>query len=221
MEFFDLELDPENLHLFAPSKHYIWDKLLYLSFSSGLPISTRPRQFQVGDPVLVSFAKLLLEIHLGQKIPIEVSHDDKEKNQLNWAKLHMCIDNIAEDQDNSYLQAVRGCLIVHSTISRALRPSDIRGIDAELTIRREIYKEIVSKLEIGLEESIPRPGNKRRRPESPPLFENSPSGAIVMVVRSNLHSEGTPPPKKQFQPRQSIQPLLPSRTQAIDSQLIH
>lgn len=221
MEFFDSELDSGNLHIFASSGGPTHTKLLYLSFFSALSSSTQPRTFQVGDPVLVSFAKLLLEIDLGQKIPIEISPHDKEKNQLNWAKLHDCIEKISEERDDSYLEAVKGCLVVHSTISRSLRLGDASGMDAELTIRREIYKEIVSKLEIELKKYSSIPHDKRRRSESPPPPPSRPPGTMAMAVRSNLKSAGTPLLKRQRQAQQcpNIQPSLPSNAHPIDSGL--
>ena len=223
MDFFDSELDSKRIHFLVPSGSRTQNELPYLSFSSGLPASAEPRIFRVGHPVLVSFAKILLEIDIGQSIPIEISPHDKEKNLQNWAKLYECIEKIEEQRDDSYLQAVRGCLFVHQNISQSLRCGEVCGREADLKIRKEIYREVVNKLELGLNESIPRPPNKRRRSESPPpsptprdelnfLWTQDQSTSTVtstsflgntsweMAVRANPNPEGKPPLKRQRAP---------------------
>lgn len=223
MDFFDSRLDSKRIHFLVPPGSRTQNELPYLSFSSGLPASAELRTFRVGHPVLVSFAKILLEIDIGQSIPIEISPHNKEKNLQNWAKLYECIGKIGEQRDDSYLQAVRGCLFVHENILQSLRRCEVYGRDADLKIRKEIYREVVNKLELGLNESIPRPPNKRRRSESPPPsptpkdelnFSCAQDESTVMAtstsflgnplwemaVRSNPNPEGTPPLKRQRTP---------------------
>lgn len=53
-----------------------------------------------------------------------------------------------------------GCLMAHLQISRALRLRGADGRNAELTIRKLLYGEVVEKLETALAESTPRAGKE-------------------------------------------------------------
>lgn len=238
MDFFDSELNSKRIHFLVPSGSRIQKELPYLSFSSRLPASDEPRIFQIGNPVLLSFAKILLEIDYGGNISIEISPHDEE-NEQSWAKLCVCIGKLERERNDSYLQAVRGCLFVHDKISQSLRYGEVCGRDAELKIRKEIYREVVHKLELGLSESTPRSPNKRCRSESPPssltpkddlTFPRRQDGSTSMetsgsslggsswgmVVRSNANPERTPPLKRQRTPdlNRGRAPEQPSSHQA-------
>ncbi|KLJ11515.1 hypothetical protein EMPG_13295 [Blastomyces silverae] len=70
LDFFDAEWDSKNLHLIESAGSVDQGVLLYLTFSSGLPASRELLKFETGHPVLVSFAKILLEIHTGKTTSI-------------------------------------------------------------------------------------------------------------------------------------------------------
>lgn len=171
MDFFDADLSSKRIYFLGSTKascSQTRNETLYLSFASSPPATTESHVFQIGHPTLLSFAKLLLEIDFGQSIDLYIRSNYDETNLVTWAKLCNMVDQLEEERNDSYLQAVRGCLMAHSQISRALRQvgsADER--DAELTIRKELYREVVEKLETALAESTPRAGNKRQRSESP------------------------------------------------------
>ena len=167
MDFFDADLSSNKIYWGSPSTSSPPNETLYLCFTSSLPATAESHIFRVGHPTLLSFAKLLLEIDFGQTIDLHIgSHYDKT-NRGTWAELCDIVDQLEEERNDSYLQAVRGCLMVHSQISRALRLGAADGKDAEVTIRKELYGEVVENLESALAESTPRAGNKRQRVESP------------------------------------------------------
>ncbi|EJT68504.1 hypothetical protein GGTG_13922 [Gaeumannomyces tritici R3-111a-1] len=170
MDFFDANLSSKRIYFLGSTKascSRTRSETLYLSFASGLPATTESHVFQIGHPTLLSFAKLLLEIDFGQSIDLNISSDDDKTNRGIWAELCNVVDKLEEERNDSYLQAVRGCLMAHIQISRALRLGSADEKDAELTIRKELYREVVEKLETALAESTPRAGNKRQRSESP------------------------------------------------------
>ncbi|KAH6616958.1 peptidase S8/S53 domain-containing protein [Chaetomium tenue] len=177
MDFFDSDLSSKRIYfLGAPSKSS-GSETLYLSFDSGSSATDESHIFRVGHPALLSFAKLLLEIEFGKIIDLEVTRHYGATNRATWAALCEMVDMLEEERDDSYVQAIRGCLMVHSQISKALRLSGADSKSAELTIRKEIYRELVCKLEDGLVESIPRYQRKRQRSESPEPFTRRKSNA--------------------------------------------
>ncbi|KAL8418730.1 hypothetical protein RB594_002080 [Gaeumannomyces avenae] len=170
MDFFDANLSSKSIYFLGSRKascSRTRSETLYLSFASGLPATTESHVFQIGHPTLLSFAKLLLEIDFGQSIDLNISSDDDKANRVIWAELCNVVDQLEEERNDSYLQAVRGCLMAHIQISRALRMGSADERDAEITIRKELYREVVERLETALAESTPRAGNKRERSESP------------------------------------------------------
>ncbi|KAL8305770.1 hypothetical protein RB597_003520 [Gaeumannomyces tritici] len=178
MDFFDADLSSKSIYFLSSTKascSRTRSETLYLSFASGLPATTESHVFRIGHPTLLSFAKLLLEIDFGQSIDLNISSDDDKANRVIWAELCNVVDQLEEERNDSYLQAVRGCLMAHIQISRALRMGSADERDAELTIRKELYREVVERLETALAESTPRAGNKRQRPASKrPRMPNTP-----------------------------------------------
>ncbi|KLU87692.1 hypothetical protein MAPG_06686 [Magnaporthiopsis poae ATCC 64411] len=170
MDFFDADLSSKRIYFLGSTKSSCSrtrNETLYLSFDSGPPATAESHVFQIGHPTLLSFAKLLLEIDFGQSIDLYIGSNYDKANRGTWAELCNMVDRLEEERTDSYLQAVRGCLMAHSQISRALRRGSADERDAELTIRKELYREVVEKLETALAESTPRAGNKRQRSESP------------------------------------------------------
>ncbi|EGE85269.2 hypothetical protein BDDG_08214 [Blastomyces dermatitidis ATCC 18188] len=66
LDFFDAEWDSKNIHLVQSTGSVNQDVLLFMAFSSGFPPSEELLKFETGHPALVSFAKILLEIHTGK-----------------------------------------------------------------------------------------------------------------------------------------------------------
>jgi nucleoside phosphorylase len=170
MDFFDAEIESKDIYFLDSSMK---TSPPYLAFRSKLPATSDPYNFRMGHPhpVLLSFAKLLLEIHYGQAIDLDISSDDHEIRDA-WTKLLDVVQALErEEPDSSSLQAIRGCLLVHQEIAKALGSRDIEADAADKKIRRKLYKEVICKLQLGLAESTPR--DKRQRSESPPPRDHS------------------------------------------------
>ncbi len=76
--------------------------------------------FQIGDPILLFFAKILIEIDQGKKIPITIS-PAAEENRHAWFDLLCYLDKADVCQGSLYLDAVRACLQLRSLLPRPLR----------------------------------------------------------------------------------------------------
>jgi nucleoside phosphorylase len=163
MDFFDAEVDSNRIYFLDSTRK---GSPPYLAFKSRLPVTPNPYNFRMGHPhpVLLSFAKLLLEIYCGQSIDLDITSDDRQIRDV-WTQLLDIVETLERERQDSQLQAIRGCLLVHQDIAKALGNRDIDVKEAEKKIRRKLYKEVVSKLQQGLAESTPR--EKRRRSESP------------------------------------------------------
>lgn len=142
----------------------------YLSFGPELPppIDQYRYSFATKHTALPSFAKLLLEVHFGETIDLDIT--DENVNKV-WETLMTRVDEIEKyEPSGPYLEAVRNCFQAHQYIAKKLgrRSFDIRIVNTK--IRKALYREVVSKLQLGLAASIPRSGSdrKRQRSESPP-----------------------------------------------------
>lgn len=81
------------------------------------------------------------------------------------------MERLETERGDSYLKAVRGCLMVHRKISKALHSED--GGNRDAVIRKALYKNVVRNLEQALAEATPRARQKRQRSESsPPLLKD-------------------------------------------------
>jgi hypothetical protein len=173
MDFFDADLSSQRIYhcLGTKTTPRFWakDETLYLSFVSTPPATADPYDFPRGHPTLTSFAKLLLEIDFGQRLNFRITSDDYNTNKETWVKLLDKLDWLEQDNNDSYLEAVRGCLMVHKRISTALNELRLTGgeeNDAVLIIRRALYKRVVKHLEIAFDESTYQAPAKRQRSES-------------------------------------------------------
>jgi hypothetical protein len=167
MDFFDADFTSKRIYFLDFSKPDPEAKLPYLAFGSKHSGTDDSYNFWIGHPTLLSFAKLLLEMDSGENIDLDIDPDNS-KNKLAWTELMDFLDRLEVERSDSYVQAIRGCLVVHRKITKALRSRNLVREDADLIIRKYLHKEIVHKLELGLAESIPRSARKRQRSESPP-----------------------------------------------------
>ncbi|KAM0524475.1 hypothetical protein ACHAPE_000569 [Trichoderma viride] len=186
MDFFDADFNANRIHFLGSSKSRSRENP-YLAFSSTLSCTEDSYSFQMGHPTLLSFAKLLLEVELGQMIELEVSPDSNQ-NLATWAELLGYVDILDKKGNDSYLQAIRSCLLVYRKIAKKLDSCDYDDKDADSRIRKIIYQQIVWKLELGLTESTPRQPLKRQRSESPPALDHrgvvQNLGSETIVIRS-------------------------------------
>ncbi|KAK5655304.1 hypothetical protein OQA88_5871 [Cercophora sp. LCS_1] len=179
MDFFDVDLSPTRFHVIDSSAEATVsrNKMLYLSFTSVVTLEmVDARPFRLGHPALLSLARLLFEIEFGETLPVDIGSDYGANTKI-WTNLNEKLDDVDGHVEFHYLQAIRGCLNVHTEISRELKQGgDTRAL-RELTIRKYLYNkivrylekslEIVRHLETPLEKSGPRTSCKRQRSESP------------------------------------------------------
>ncbi|KAH7122111.1 hypothetical protein B0J13DRAFT_566966 [Dactylonectria estremocensis] len=111
----------------------------------------------LGDSVFLRFAKLLVEIEIGERIVAT------ERNNHGQASMWLTIDKIAEDgtpsAGDSYLKAIEGCLDLH----REAYQSD--HSDRATELKRMIYEDVVLPLEKD-HSHYRRPNLKRQRSQS-------------------------------------------------------
>ncbi|KAK5993735.1 hypothetical protein PT974_07172 [Cladobotryum mycophilum] len=184
LDFFDAELNSKSIHFLVPAGSPTQSELPYISFASKLPTSPEFRNYKLGHPVLLSFAKLLLEIDEGERIPLEITLH-REKNKQAYTDILDYLDELElERAQDAYLEAVRGCLNVHLAISKSLKNIDFDSKEAILKIREELYRHIVQRLEFAFDATVPK--SKKRRLSGP--LHDSPS-----ISKSNLHPSATRP----------------------------
>ncbi|KAH7118152.1 hypothetical protein B0J13DRAFT_202103 [Dactylonectria estremocensis] len=171
MDFFDFDLNTKQIHLSKGSWSRSKSSIPCLSFSSGTRISPEPHIFRRGDPVLLFFAKLLLEIDQGHKIAIDIN-PEVENNEKAWLELFEYVDRAEAWKVSSYLDAVRECLLLHTRLPKSVRSGKHRGRKAYLAIRRIIYDQVVQNLETELD-SLTQTSKKRDRSVSPPRISTS------------------------------------------------
>ncbi|WKT38261.1 Nucleoside phosphorylase superfamily [Fusarium oxysporum f. sp. vasinfectum] len=167
LDFFDTSLDSKDICFFGSLKNYAETDRFYRSFSSQIPSSPELRVFHIGHPVLLSFAKILLELDDGEAITLDIRPHYGDKNKQAWVQLLTSLDVLQEQGarlEDSYTEAIRGCLNVHSQL-----PSiKTEGTQADIAIRDKLYHHIVQHLETALENCSPNLGLKRQhsiRPE--------------------------------------------------------
>lgn len=175
MDFFDTSFGSGNIYFAVAEGDYVHVSLPYLGFTTDIPTSTKLREFQMGHPILLAFAKLLMEIDDGDKLRHKISSSyDDGINQKTWTRLLVAADKMEVEKSGPYLEAVRGCLMVYRNIAQSLRHSESSGKEADLEIREQIYVHVVEKLERTLEQSKSRSSSKRKNRElSPPRQEHA------------------------------------------------
>jgi hypothetical protein len=123
---------------------------MYVTFEDGAQ-DVPTTYTDIGNPILLSFAKLLLEIEGGREIKIS----ETETNIDTWAKLCVHAREAELAGSGLFAQAVRGCLYLHLHISR--------DGDPKANFRKCLYEQVVSHLEA----AVNQPTRKRRRQHSP------------------------------------------------------
>ncbi|ODH20252.1 hypothetical protein ACO22_05932 [Paracoccidioides brasiliensis] len=169
MDFFDEDLElashswrPETLYFLRPSGANASDRVLYISLKPKFSGPKPPDLLKTvgpGNPILLSFAKLLLEIENGEKLSMEI-HSDSKTNVSKWGEMCAFV-NVAEREGNgNYLQAVEGCLYLHMALPKFQEQTS--GSTASEVLRKAIYENIVRNLELMVNPQI----SKRKRRDS-------------------------------------------------------
>jgi hypothetical protein len=176
-------LDPENI-LFISSSATSLDS------RGGLYVSLRPTRYQpspidplsdfeVGNPTIFSFARLLMEIETGTKIPIQIQPETKQ-NQAGWFRFSGFVrERKKTSPDSLYLDAVEGCLTLfrYRPRNRAMRS------DAGKVLRKAFHESVIRNLELIVNPQSAK--RKREDPSSDTQYAKRPS--ITMA-----HEEGLP-----------------------------
>ncbi|EAU29574.1 predicted protein [Aspergillus terreus NIH2624] len=155
MDFFDEDLElasyswkPESVYFLRPSGALIGDRVLYISLRPNFSTPAFPdllKTVRPGNPVLLSFARLLLEIDSGEKIPMAI-HPESRANVSTWGELCDFVDVAGRDGNNNYLRAVEGCLYLHMALPKS--QGQPTGPTASEVLRKAIYEQIVRNLEL-------------------------------------------------------------------------
>ncbi|KAI9155263.1 hypothetical protein HJFPF1_07844 [Paramyrothecium foliicola] len=226
MDFFDVDITANRIYFVNSSTQDPKQDVPYLAFGSTLPAAAGSYDnFKIGHPVLLSFAKLLLEIDFGQIINLDIKPHNNQNRDV-WAELFSRVELLAQERSDSYLQAIRVCLVVHEKIAEALRSHNSQSKEtADSTIRKKLYKEVIRKLELGLAEAHQKSSRKRQRPESPapsdPQNAMQAVGLGEMPIRSTVSKPATSDYKRRRVPGAQDSPSLnipdPSRGEPSNS----
>ncbi|KAK1241764.1 hypothetical protein MKX07_007587, partial [Trichoderma sp. CBMAI-0711] len=144
-----------------------------------------------GNPVLLSFAKLLLEIVNGEKIQLDVDPQNMTRNIVNWAQMCGYVEEARQDRNSFYLQAVQGCLYLHMHLQQGLHEQNPLPGTA---MKEVIYEQIVQ----NLEKELHPEGLKRKRrdslsdtPQPKKLYSTEPLGLDDCPVESLMMPQQT------------------------------
>ncbi|KAL4807925.1 hypothetical protein BDV18DRAFT_168144 [Aspergillus unguis] len=159
MEFFEDDVELAS-HTWKPDTIYFLrqqrrDRSLYISLRPKLQASnivSPSKAIGPGNPILLSFAKLLLEIDNGESIDMEI-HSESSANLPTWGGMCDLVDKVEREGGGSYLQAVEGCLYLHM----ALRKCQDKSPN---TVRQTIRDQIVRNLELVVD---PQSSKRKRR----------------------------------------------------------
>ncbi|KAJ5675985.1 hypothetical protein N7462_008882 [Penicillium macrosclerotiorum] len=177
LEFIDDDMElashswkPESIY-FLKSAGTQQDRAPYISLKPSLRGCQLPESLGaigLGNPVLLSFAKLLLEIDIGERIKKEIDYESNA-NLSTWVWMCGFVDEVEQTGGGNFLQAVKGCLYLH--VYKAHYQSD--DVDVGYITRKVIYEQIVRQLERVIHtQSLKR---KRQGSVSEPPLSKKPS----------------------------------------------
>lgn len=167
LDFFNDDIELAS-HTWAPEQiFFISPSTSTLATRGDIYVSLKPRscelkpadllkEFRAGNPVLLSFARLLLEIETGEKIPIQI-HPETKDNEKSWGILCRFVKQKKDKGESvQYLEAVEGCLHLCNNLPRS--KDRVTGSAASKVLRKAIYEKVIRKLEL-----IANPHNSKRK----------------------------------------------------------
>ncbi|RDW78956.1 uncharacterized protein DSM5745_05808 [Aspergillus mulundensis] len=206
MQFFDDDIElashswkPESIYFLRSSRAQHGDRSLYISLRPSTR-NSKPSQsvseVGPGNPILLSFAKLLLEIENGEKISMEI-YPESRANLPNWGGMCDLVDRAERDGGGSYLRAVEGCLYLHMALRKSQHQSTDNIGDA---IRKTIHEQIVQNLELLVN---PQTSKRKRRDSVSELHISK-----KLSVDPGRSDPVTPPPRQTTAPHpaKSVRP---------------
>ncbi|EEU35604.1 uncharacterized protein NECHADRAFT_86785 [Fusarium vanettenii 77-13-4] len=206
MDFFDKGLElashswtAENVHFreSSDSNREGMQRLLYVSLRPKLDQARSAdinkmldnddinKMFDSDNPVVLSFAKLLLEIFDGKAISIQRIPTGEEK-LWNWLDLGDVVENLLQDQSRGsfafkYLEVVESCLRLRATLRDCKSRSDL--VATSRFVRKTIYENVVRKLEVlaSWERKI---HGQRKRKNQDPVLDEPPTKKLAVLPQS-------------------------------------
>ncbi|KAJ0419565.1 hypothetical protein BJY00DRAFT_324312 [Aspergillus carlsbadensis] len=170
LEFFDADIElashswkAESVFFLRPTQGLGRDRILYISLRPQGPFSQTGRPAQPlgaigpGNPILLSFAKLLLEIENGERISMEIQSESRENISL-WGEMCDIVERVERDGGGNYLKAVEGCLYLHMALRKG--QDDLGDLPLGDRLKRAIYDQIVRNLEVNVN---PQTTKRKRR----------------------------------------------------------
>lgn len=210
MDFFDKGLELASHSWISDNVHFRESPtstkggrrhLLYVSLRPNLDQnapSDMVKMFNNGSPVVLSFAKLLLEVLYGKALKIQVKPNEQD-NLSSWLELGRIVQDLRRDPDggpftSKYLEVVENCLSLWATLSNGNDRTDLSGTIRFM--RKAIYKKIVYKLElIAGSESTSRTGSdviasheRRKRKSQDSVLNESPAKKLAHLPRVSFVS---------------------------------
>lgn len=168
MDFFDEHLElasyswkPESIFFIRSSGAHASNRVPYISLrpkSSGPESPDLLKTVGPGNPVLLSFARLLLEIDNGEQIPMEI-HPEGKANVSKWGEMCAFVNVAEREGSGNYLKAVEGCLYLHMSLPKSREQTTT---SASEVLRKVIYEKIVQHLEL----TVNPESSKRKRRDS-------------------------------------------------------
>ncbi|KFA74126.1 hypothetical protein S40288_08175 [Stachybotrys chartarum IBT 40288] len=181
MDFFDEDVElasyawnPEKIFFLRSRRAGVRAHPVYVSLkpsSAGSKSLDFFRAVRPGNPILLSFAKLLLEIHCGERIPMEIQQQSTV-NIPGWGHLCDFLLEAQRDEASHYLEAVEGCLNLHKYLLKYREgQSKMTGRD----FRRVIYEQVVGHLEHALNPT----SSKRKRSDDMPELQLAKKASLI------------------------------------------
>ncbi|KAL3474871.1 hypothetical protein BJX99DRAFT_230848 [Aspergillus californicus] len=195
MEFVDNEVElashswkPESVYFLRSSRGPGRDRVLYLSLK---PASPGYRSCQTmgalgpGNPILLSFAKLLLEIDNGERLTMDI-YPDSRANLPTWGEMCDIVERIEREGGGNYLRAVEGCLYLHMSLRKSQTQAGMTPGDA---LRKTIYEQIVR----NLEDNANPQSSKRKRRDSVSELPLGKKLSLNTLPVGSIHNRQSPP----------------------------
>ncbi|OXV05531.1 hypothetical protein Egran_06701 [Elaphomyces granulatus] len=161
MDFFDSNYasptwDIGKVFLVTPPGSRTQDGLLYVGFTTRNASSPDYYTFGFGDPVMLAFAKLLLEIEEGKKIDLGQCSSNTEQ----WGRLCERAFLVERAGSGLYVEAIKACLYFHLYLPKDGDPKD--------ALQNVVRERIVSQLETALNPPTVTGGKRRHDDLTPP-----------------------------------------------------
>lgn len=214
-DFFDSDTgvavwNSSKVYLVTPRGRDIRDAMIYVAFrgeNSHAPLAAP----YIGHPLIVAFAKLLLEIGEGRAIDLSGCRNDEER----WGRLCVHAQNSGQSVSGLYGDAIKSLLYLHVNF-----PKDV---DPATELRKHIRTKVVSQLEAAAN-PISSTDKKRRREGLLDSSDDNDSRGTRSEIQSSHGPLGrSSPPCSSKRPRlglESVQRAIPTRPRFVSPKLL-